>query len=488
VFGKANQDIKEAATGAAVAAIANSNDPMAQQAATPNTWQFDPLAVATAANAREGQLRTQELQDLSKQNTTLQMKQTQAELDDREAQRQSEDLALPYRTPILAGEKVEIDRTDPRWATAAGKLALDRIDNWYKEFNDNKYKQDSLALERARAAREMRNEAESKALDDAIGRLVKRAGSAEGAAWDPATYDRIVGEEFERSGVSLRHLDLGRGAINLGISGNKPSDAELDSENAALGSTTRDFIKWQDTRAADIQQQTRNNISQYNSSLRAGQLMANNPYMTADGKYLSDDEAAQAFITKTKAGDGAFAKDWTASDVKERVTAIADWSKREGLTLTRPQLFLLAESTVGQLTPMDSVTWGPMSIINNSLIADARDFNDLNNNGDIETVNAKIAAQKAEEAKALAALQRDTRLVEASSRNPEIKPPERLVREYREDPVRKRDATSASLALVRNQEEALRRELASGNKAVAPALQAVSAQVKKLERQLEAMK
>jgi hypothetical protein len=146
VFGKANQDIKEAATGAAVAAIANSNDPMAQQAATPNTWQFDPLAIATAANAREGQMFSRKVGESNLRENEAQVAKLEADAAARKQRELIATMVQPYEPLARAGKEFELDN-NPFWKSEAGFEAV----KYLNDLRDTAFSQEQQRAQTAAA-------------------------------------------------------------------------------------------------------------------------------------------------------------------------------------------------------------------------------------------------------------------------------------------------------------------------------------------------
>lgn len=437
VFGQANTDIKNAATGAAVAAIANSADPTAQAATTPHTWQFDPLAVAQATNTRSTQLDQKELTDLSKKSTSLQIERNQAELDDRVAARQAEDIALQYRDAATSGQKIDIDRTDPRWTTAAGKLALDRIDTWERDYQDTKYKQDSLSIQRAAAARAVRDDNERRALDAALGKVVEFSGSPEGARVLPEERDRRVAEIFKASGVSLSHLDLGQKAFDLGFSGNKATTGELERVDPKTGLSGQKLLNLQ---TAEVQAAERG-LNQWKADnaniLRLGQLDATNPYDKVD-----DVTAANRFLKENPEVTTGWGPDWGTEDVIQRVDDIQNTAKKAGKPITRAQAFMLVGKTKGQ------TQFGDTGVVDASILRDIEDFSALKTRGGWEQVAADEQAQQAQFQKKQQDAARAAATINAAVRN-DGSLPTSLVEGYTKSPIVKRSEAEREVASVR---------------------------------------
>lgn len=161
-FMDANRAQKEAATGAAVAAIANSDDPFAQAAVTPQGWQFDPLAIATAANAREGQVFNRKVGESNLRENEAQITNLQSEMADRESKRHIATLIAPYEGLARAGKDFDVDEdSDPMWKTPAGFEAKKHLEDLKNTaFNQSQDRQrTALQATQARLAQVQLNEA-----------------------------------------------------------------------------------------------------------------------------------------------------------------------------------------------------------------------------------------------------------------------------------------------------------------------------------------
>lgn len=420
----------------AVASIMNSDNPDEARAAVPQSWQFDPLAVAQAANTRETQIDQKKLTDLSMKNTSLQMQQTQAQLDDRIAAREAEDIALQYRDAALGGKPVEIDRADPRWKTAAGKLALDRIDSWTRDAADMKYKQDSLALQKAAAARAARDDAERRRLDDALGKVVEFSSSPEGAAKLPEERDRVIADIFKSNGVSLSHLDLGQKAYTLGFSGNKATPGELERVDPKTGLSAKALS---DLQIAEVQAAERG-LNQWKADnanvLRLGQLDATNPYDKKD-----DVTAATEFLKQNPEVTSGWGPNWDTGDVIQRVDDIQNTAKNMGKPITRAQAFMLVGKTKGQ------IKLGDTGVVDDSIRRDIEDFHDLKTRGGWEQVAADEKAQQAQFQKKQQDAARADAAINAAARSGGPLP-ETLVKGYKTSPIVQRTNAERELASV----------------------------------------
>lgn len=431
-----NDRIQEA-TKAAVADISLSQDPTAAASALPKDWTIDPLAVAVAANARGKELDQKKLTDLSMKSTSLQMERTQAELDDRVAAREAEDIALTYRPAATSGQKLDIDRTDPRWRTAAGKLALDRIDGWERDYQDTKYKQDSLGLQRAAAARAARDDNERRNLDAALGKVVELSGSPDWAGKAPEERDRLIGGVFKGFGVSLSHLDLGQKAYDLGFNGNKATRGELERVDPTTGLSGQKLL---DLQTGEVQAAERG-LNQWKAEnanlLRVGQLDATNPYTKLD-----DITAANKVLEAIPDVKTGWGPNWNTEDVIQRVDGIQKWAKANGTPITREQAFMLVPKTKGQIGLGDS-----FRLVDSSIKKDIEDFHDLKTKGGWEQVAADEKSQLANFEKKKADAQRAGAAINAAVRG-EGPLPSTLVSGYKNSPLVQRNEAEQELATV----------------------------------------
>jgi hypothetical protein len=147
--------IKEA-TDAAVAGIANSQDPTAAAAALPKDWTIDPLAVAVAANARSGQLLDTRVKESNLAENEAQISNMKSIQEDRESARLIATKVQQYEPLARAGKEFELDQEDPFWQTAAGFEGLQYLNGLRDTaFNqDQERKRTAAAQVQARAASE----------------------------------------------------------------------------------------------------------------------------------------------------------------------------------------------------------------------------------------------------------------------------------------------------------------------------------------------
>jgi hypothetical protein len=146
-----NADMTDAATGAAIATIANSQDPAAAAAAVPKGWQFDPLAIASAANARTDQLLDTKVKGASLRSSEANIDDLLSKKQDRESARMIASKVEPYAPLARAGKEFEIDTADPFWETAAGFDARKYLDGLRNEGFNQRAEGERLAQGRAAA-------------------------------------------------------------------------------------------------------------------------------------------------------------------------------------------------------------------------------------------------------------------------------------------------------------------------------------------------
>lgn len=443
VFGKANQDIKAAATGAAVAAIANSDDPLAQQAATPTTWQFDPLAVASAANAREAQLFDKEIKGLQKNATLLEIDERQASLDDIKATRESEDLAMPYREAALAGKPFEIDQTDPRWKTAGGQRALKLIDSWQLQYREQKRLDDELRIRKNADARAANNEAERLKQQGVFNEIVRYFGN-EGAAEDAAVQDRWL-TDYLTSQKMGHLLSAGRELGVTTLKGNVPTEAERRAPTM-FGVSAQDVAEVNTRRAQVAIQQGNIAKAQYEDALKVGEELAKNPYR--DTK--ADDMAAWGIFQERNKDIGAsiFTPKWDSDDFKQRTETIQNYAKTEyKLNLPREVAYQLVEASSSSATP-----WDTAFVINDAVINGIERFQTLQKAGGLAQVQQNIANIDATTKTDIDTLERETRAAFVRARFGDKAPvPKSLETAIKKDPGFRERALRTDIALLQQQ-------------------------------------
>ena len=150
-----NNKIKSA-TDAAIAGIANSQDPTAAAAALPQDWTIDPLAVAVAANARSGQLLDTKVKESNLAENEAQISNMKSIQEDRESARLLATKVQQYEPLARAGKEFELDKEDPFWQTAAGFEGLQYLNGLRDTaFNQEQERKRTAAAEvQARAASE----------------------------------------------------------------------------------------------------------------------------------------------------------------------------------------------------------------------------------------------------------------------------------------------------------------------------------------------
>jgi hypothetical protein len=434
-----NQQIKTA-TDAAIADIALSQDPAAAAAAAPQDWTIDPLAIAKAASGRTKELKDAEVVDATLKSTNKNIEMLDAQLKDREDIRQAADMALPYRDLALNGKPFEIDKSDPRWQTVAGQKALDTIDGWSKDHLDNKIKLEEIALRREAAAAARADRVKEQNGQNALSEIIKYYATPEGLAEDEANRDETVLKILERNRAPLTLIDTARKAAGIGLAGNMPSQLELDRIDPKTGTSARAYTDFITKEAAAVDENTRIEKSKYDTAVRTSQLLAPNPY-----KGMGDEDAAQAFIKKTGAGDGWLARDWDTGDFKQRVQLIQDYAKENfGQEIKREEAYFIVESTLNRMTPFDSI--GVIGDNTKALIADVAD---LNAKGGREKVEADLAAIDANASKDKAKLGRDLRLTAAAaSSNNTLEIPKEVRQRYENNPGVKRDSLQAQIGIA----------------------------------------
>ena len=480
IAGDARTAIQKSATDAALATIANSDDPLAAAANVPqNNWRFDPLAIAGAANARNDQLQKAKVTEAQLRASNLQADVAQASLDDRIAEREGAALAEPGIQQIWqTGQMPTFEPDDPRAKTAAGLYAQKAWRDEFDRYNKNKLDQDRLALERVQARVAQQNAAEGKALKDATGELVTFYGSPEGAAADPATVDQKIGEIFGKYGLSMAYIDQGRAAAQLGIAGNKPTEAQLDTVDEKTGLSGRQVLN-QLTLQEQAAEANRNaKVSRFDTALRGADLMANNKY-----RDLTGGDAAQLLLKENPQIGSGLAPNWSTNDVLQRAKTIQAEADKRGTPITQAQAMSLVEYTIGNTTPFDTV-----GIFNDRVYEGIKSYGALNKEGGVDEVKRKVAAVDAVLAKEQGIIARQRQQVGAWARDPSKPLDPGILKSYTEDPLVKQQSLTQELDMLRGNLAQLGAAVQRGEAISPQVLIDLQKQISAKQRQLDALR
>lgn len=340
-----NQQIK-AATDAAIASIANSDDPTAAASALPKDWTIDPLQVAVAANARGEQLQQKAAREQTIATARAAMDMSRAQLKDLEDTRLSEAIVQrSWEASAKAGRPVlsEEDANLGQASIKAGKELEARLDT----LADNRRGDAELNL-RAREAKLREEEArrirnEQQALRAANAELVLRGASKEGAGLDPKGLDRVVLETYAKFGADPTQIALGRASFQTGLSGNQPLDAEKDLPvPGGRGETFRTYENA--LTVAEL-------AAKQSQAVRADKFtqLNNTSANLAKSEFANLTEEAAAFKLAEKYG-------WDVDDARERMKEAQDRAPK-GVTLTVPMRAEIAAATSGSFWGGIKDTW-----------------------------------------------------------------------------------------------------------------------------------
>jgi len=442
VLRQVGADQKQAATGAAVAAIASSDDPTAMAAAIPKDNKFiDPLAVAGATNNRVDQIVDREIKGLQKEATTLEIDERQASLDDIKWTRESEDLAMPYREAALANKPFEIDKTDPRWSTAAGQRAMTLIDGWQKSAREQKRLDEELQIRKNAAARDAKNDAERIKQQNFLNEVVRYHGN-EGAAEDAAIQERWLVDYATSQGMG-HLLGAGRDMAKTTLQGNVPTEQERSAPNR-YGVSAKDVEEVNAARAQVAIQKGNTAKAMYTDALKTGEELATNPYRETK----ADDMAAFAIFQgrNTDIGKSIFTKKWDSDDFKQRTQAIINEAKNEyKIDLPREVAYQLVEASSSSFAPLDSFGF----LGNPAVVSGIQRYGALQKEGGLAQVQQNIANIDAATKASTDILDREVRAANLNARFGDKAPlPKTLEKAIKTDTGFKERAIRADIALL----------------------------------------
>ena len=320
VLRQVGADQKEAATGAAVASIANAENPMAAMAALPQDNKFiDPLAVSVAANARTDQLLSTKQKNTSIAADELKMQDTRSEMADRESKRQIAVMIAPYEALARAGKDFDVDESDPIWQTPAGFEAKKHLEDLRNTAFNQRIEADKAAAAKTQArAASLQLEmtlAQKKADDEYVAWKQTDAGMAAGAAEDQ-DMARTIGQRSgagEAYGFGLINRFAGtRGIASEGeLKRHSPQGIPYDSTIHALTADTARLEKEKAVATRDLQ-----------LAAAGARAMEKNNYagMAAEALNL----AVLENNTDMASGEGWFRLSKDSQDVQDHRDAAAD--------------------------------------------------------------------------------------------------------------------------------------------------------------------
>lgn len=214
--------IQQESTKAAVANILQSQDPAAAAAAVGDGFEFDPLAVANAANQRTTQLQQSRAADQSIRASESTVASQEAQRRDIEDRRLGAELAQPFLNLIQSGQYKGVPDGTFDGRGQGGIYAQEAIQRALQS-------QQEFSLRQRTANQQEREYLENKAAEDFLGFAREFGASAQGQLLDPAELDRRLTAEAKRRGVSPTLVDQATEFFNRGSAANTPTQAEFTS-------------------------------------------------------------------------------------------------------------------------------------------------------------------------------------------------------------------------------------------------------------------
>jgi hypothetical protein len=436
VFKTARDEMQQAATGAAVAQIANAQDPTAVAAAAPQTWQFDPLAIASAANARKEQLGEEEVRQSNLATDLLQRQATQSELKDREDKRLGALAASKgFEYIDKTGKIPEFAADDPLAGTQAGIYAQEAWREYQKEKKSFDLDKERLGLERARAAREARMEKQSKAEQGYLAELNDLALKPENFNMEPGARAKLNMEVAKKWGVG--HLALkGDEHFSNAIKSNLPTAEQLDTIDDN-GYRRSDVISGFTAAKADIDARKNIDLAQFDVAKQVALQSAASPY-----KGLTEEQQAQKFLEthQKELNEGWWGSKWEAKDVNQRADAIQRLARKEGLEIARHDAVEMVAATIGNATFAD----GEWSVKNDQVDSLIKRYGEFAKYGSVENLQLTISQREAAAAAEAAKVDRAINAVMRSAVTGEAVDKE-IAKQYESTPAAKKAVLEAEV-------------------------------------------
>ena len=243
-----NQQIEEA-TKQAVAGIMSSDNPDAAVAAVPQGWQYDPLAIAKAGNAREDQLQTKRLQEETILTNQAAREMQQAQLQDLRDKRDAEAIIQRNWEASVKAGRVVLSEDDANMGQAslyAGKELAARLG----DLRDDQRADKELGLRASEVATRNREaNARMKALDREINGVeylgwAREFGSTpEAQMMEPEKLDAYLVAEAKRRGLPATYADQAAGSFGKGVAANPAAESDLDARIPGSSKTYRDGLR-----------------------------------------------------------------------------------------------------------------------------------------------------------------------------------------------------------------------------------------------------
>lgn len=429
-------------TKAAIATIANSSDPTAAAAAVPKSWQFDPLQIAVAANARTDQLGQIKMRDSTLETNALQRKSVQAELDDKEAHRQGALVAQEGLKYIEStGKMPEFAKNDPLAGTAAGIYAQEAWREAYDSQRKFALDKERLGLERANAARAARLEQQDKAKQAYLSDLNAAALDPNNFNMEPGARSKLNIQLAQKHGVGYLALE-GDAHFANAIKANMPTYAQLDSTDSQ-GFNRQDVISGFMTEKNNIEADKNVKIAGFKTAQEVALQSANSPY-----KGMTEDQMQQKFLKdhpEVTKGFWATATGvtWEAKDVGQRADEIQAEAKDRGVKIARHDAIEMVASTIGAFTTGDR----DRRIITDETSALIDRYGAFSKYGDVENLNLAMNTIKDEAATKAAKVDRAINLTMRSAVTGEPISKE-VASQFESTPVGKAQALKTELSVL----------------------------------------
>jgi hypothetical protein len=470
-----NDKIKTA-TDAAVADLANSEDPVAAAAALPKDWTIDPLAVAVAANARKEQLGQIKVRESTLATNELQRKATQQELDDNAAKQQGALFAQDGLKYIeQTGKMPEFDKDHPLAGTAAGIYAQEAWREAYNSQRSYQLDKERLGVERANAARLARMEQQDRSKQAYIADLNAAALDPKNFNLEPGARAKLSLELAQKHGVGFLAME-GDAHFGNAIKANLPTQAQLDSTDSK-GYNRSDVITGFQTEKNNIEADKNVRLSGFKTAQEVALQSAQSEY-----KGLTEEAMYQKFLDKhQEVTKGSWiGTNWEPKDVGQRADIIQQEARRRGFDIQRHDAVEMVASTIGQFTTGDK----DRRIIGDETSAMIDRYGSFAKYGDVENLNLAMNTIQQEAAAKAAKVDRAINLTMRSAVTGEDIDKE-VATQFENTPVGKAQALKTELSVL---EAALARKstnLAPGAKVDAAELQRMARRVTSLREQLK---
>lgn len=237
-----NEQAVAANTDAAIASILNSADPKAAAAAVPKTWQFDPLQISKATNAREDQLQTKRLQEETILTNQAAREMQQAQLQDLRDKRDAEAIIQRNWEASAKAGRVVLSEEDANMGQAslyAGKELAARLG----DLRDDQRADKELSLRAREANARMKALERDITATEYLGWAREFGATPEAQMMEPEKLDARLVAEAKRRGLPATYADQAAGSFGKGVVANPAADSDLDARIPGSSKTYRDGLR-----------------------------------------------------------------------------------------------------------------------------------------------------------------------------------------------------------------------------------------------------